>query len=281
MVVLVPLLVGACGGDDGGGEESGGGTSAPTSGTTAPGEGSGTTATTAAAAVDRPDALTGTWEGSYSCASGTSRLRLTILDVNEGDVRAFFESTEVGGGAPTGSFRMTGTNTDGTLTLEGLDWVEQAQGGEMVGLQADTGSRADTELLEGTVVGGGCETFTVGRTASEPWYVGHWEGGYICAQGRTGMTLDIESTGGNTVDAVVGFFPLDDNPNVPSGSYSMEGNWTGGRLALRGVEWVEQPPGYVMVDIYSNPDVAIGPDRLAGGIEDPSCEAFILERAAA
>jgi hypothetical protein len=120
----------------------------------------------------------------------------------------------------------------------------------------------------------------VNRTSSDPWYAGVWEGGYICAQGRTDVTLTMEAVRGNGVEALFEFYAAAENPDVPSGSYRLAGVWAEGGIHLEGVEWVEQPPGYIMVDIASNPDLAIGPDLLAGRVEDESCEQFIMERAA-
>jgi hypothetical protein len=128
-------------------------------------------------------------------------------------------------------------------------------------------------------VGDGCSTFTVERVSSDPWYAGTWEGGYICAQGRTDMTLTMEAVQGNGVEALVEFYAAAENPDVPSGSYRLAGIWGDGGIQMDGVEWVEQPPGYIMVPISSNPELAIGPDLLAGAIGDPTCEQFIMERA--
>ena len=268
---LAATLISACGGDDD--------DSAPT--TTAPADGAALGGAVNSGAEDAVgDTLTGTWQGTYTCAEGPTPLRLTLLDVNGGPVEGFFEfgGTEPGVD-PTGNFRLRGTHEGDALSLEGLDWVVQPDGFEMVGIAAEVGD--DPDNLTGQVEGAGCEDFDVTRVASEPWYACTWTGGYTCAQGGTSVTLTMEAAVGNGVKATFDFVGAEDNPEVPAGSYTLEGSWVDGGINLHGVEWVEQPPGYMMVDLSTTPELAIGPDRIAGSIDDPSCEQFIMDRAAA
>jgi hypothetical protein len=293
LVLLLALVTAACGGDGdegastdatpggGGTQETGTPTTGPaTSGTEGDVDG-GALGQALAGASGADSWLTGSWEGTYTCGGGETPLRLTLLDVNNGPVEGFFEFGPEDEAAPeSGAFRLRGDRTDGSLSLGGLDWIDQPEGSSMVGIEADVSEDGGDELA-GTVVGAGCESFSVTRVSSDPWYVGTWQGGYICAQGRTDMTLTLEAVQGNGVEALVEFYAAAENPDVPSGSYRLAGIWADGGIHLDSVEWVDQPPGYVMVDVASNPELAIGPDKLAGRIQDPTCEQFIIERAEA
>jgi hypothetical protein len=225
------------------------------------------------------DTLTGLWEGSYECSQGATALRLTVDDRGDGTVGAAFEfepSTD-NPDVRKGEYSMTGNLADGTLVLEPQEWLDQAEGYSMVGLQADVGGG---ETLEGTVVGDGCTTFSVERTSTDPWYVGAWQGKYGCTQGLTGLTLTIESTGPGQVGATYEFYEVPENPGVPSGSFRMAGTYEAGQLRLDGTEWIEQPPGYGMVGYESNTDLGIDPDRIFGTVTGaPGCNVFEMNRA--
>jgi hypothetical protein len=280
--LVAVALVGACSsGDD---DDS---TSATTdqpggSSTTAGGEAGGSPSGGAAGgqAASGGEALSGVWEGSYECAQGPTGLRLTVDDSGDGDVGASFEYYPEGGNpdVATGSYTMTGTNADGALALEGHEWLEQGGDYAMVGLQADVGDRADTESLEGTVVGDGCTTFSLDRVSTDMWYVGAWKGAYGCAQGVTGLTLTIDAAGDGQVGATYEFYAVPENPGVPSGSFRMTGTYDGGKLALQGSEWIEQPPGYLMVDYVSNPNKGIDPHHLFGGVQGAGCTLFTMDK---
>jgi hypothetical protein len=279
-LVLV-AVVGACSsGDD---DDSASSTSVPPGGsstTVAGGAGGSPAGGAAGGAASGGESLSGVWEGSYACAQGQTGLRLTIDDTNEADVGASFEYFPVGGNpdVATGSYTMTGSSSDGTLALEGHEWLEQGGDYTMVGLQADVGGRSDTEALEGTVVGEGCSTFSVDRVSTDMWYVGAWKGAYGCAQGVTGLTLTIEHAADGQVAATYEFYAAPENPGVPSGSFRMTGTYQGGRLELHGSEWIEQPSGYLMVDYESNPAVGIDPHHLFGGVKGPGCTLFTMDK---
>lgn len=226
------------------------------------------------------ESLSGVWEGTYECAQGQTGLRLTVDDRPNGDVGASFEYFPAAGNpdVATGSYTMTGTSSDGALALEGHEWLEQGGDYSMVGLQADVGDRPDTEALEGTVVGDGCSTFSLDRVSTDMWYVGAWQGAYGCAQGVTGLTLTIEPPVDGVVSATYEFYAAPENPGVPSGSFRMTGTYEDGRLALQGSEWIEQPPGYVMVDYESNPDLGIDPHHLFGIVLGSGCTLFTMDK---
>lgn len=111
-------------------------------------------------------------------------------------------------------------------------------------------------------------------------FVGSWRGVYTCAQGKTGVDIDITPPSGGTINGVIHFYALADNPGVPDGSYSvsgaapMPGDY---RLALYPETWIQKPPGYVMVGV----DLEVTADALAMGgslIGAPGCTTVILGR---
>ncbi len=272
--LVAMALVGACSsGDD---DDS-------TSSTTAEPDGSPTTGDSpsggAAGGAANSESLSGVWEGTYECAQGPTGLRLTIDDSRGGDVGASFEYFPEGGNpdVATGSYTMTGTNADGALALEGNEWLVQGDDA-MVGLEAEVGDRSDTEALEGTVVGDGCSTFSLDRVSTDMWFVGSWEGAYGCAQGVTGLTLTIDTEVDGQVSAIYKFYAVPENPGVPDGSFRMTGTYEDGRLVLVGSEWIEQPPGYVMVDYESNPALGIDPDHLFGTVQGAGCTLFTMDK---
>jgi hypothetical protein len=101
-----------------------------------------------------------------------------------------------------------------------------------------------------------------------------WRGYYTCAQGVTALELTIVTRGGDAT-AVFSFGPIDANPTVPHGSYSMVGTARddGGKLAyqLEPDAWIEQPTGYIMVGLH-----AASADRvhLHGRVDHASCGAL-------
>lgn len=72
---------------------------------------------------------------------------------------------------------------------------------------------------------------------------GQWKGTYTCGQGLTGFNLDISDEGGGAVSAVFSFGPVESNPGVPNGSYSMTGRLDPQSLTLTPKAWIEKPWG--------------------------------------
>lgn len=248
-----------------GDDDDGGTTAAGESGGDGDGGGGG------AGAAGAATSLTGTWEGTYECVRGTAGLTLTIDDSGDGEIGANFAyaPTEENPDTPSGRYSMEGTADEGLLTLEGDQWIDPEDGGNhpMLGIEADLTSRTSPDHLEGTLTGGeGCTTFTVDRVSTDQWYVGTWEGAYGCTQGVTGLRLTIEPGPEDTVTAVYEFRAVPENPDVPSGSFAMEGTYHDRRLTLEGVEWIDQPSGYLMVDLEFIPELGIDPLRMYGTV---------------
>ena len=94
---------------------------------------------------------------------------------------------------------------------------------------------------------------STGSSADATALTGEWQGRYTCNQGLTGLTLTLAGTTGGAVDAVFSFYPVDENPGVASGSFSMRGTYNSStrRLTLNADEddWIERPSNYLTVDL--------------------------------
>lgn len=227
-----------------------------------------------------PDRLTGTWEGTYTCAS-TIDVVLTLDDYGDGTVGAAWELTTEDG--DSGMFHLEGTYDGGQLSLEGAEWAEglEVDGYDPVSLEADLSDRDDTEHIEGDITDDGCEDFSVERTSLDPWYVGTFEGEYHCSEleGKGGLRLTIEATGQDQSDILVEYYVLPDSTtDIPDGSHTATGVYANRALTMRPGEWIEQPPGYVAVPIISHDEAVTDPHSLIGIIDYPGCSLFALTR---
>jgi len=78
-------------------------------------------------------------------------------------------------------------------------------------------------------------------------------GSYTCTQGRTELTLVIEDVRGDDVSVVFEFAYRGATPGhaAASGRYRMQGTLDRktGKLDLEAGDWIEQPNGYVTVDL--------------------------------
>lgn len=108
---------------------------------------------------------------------------------------------------------------------------------------------------------------------------GRWQGTYYCAQGLTGVTLTIRGDDAQA-EALFHFYPVPQNPNVPTGCYTMFGHVdTGtGTINLESDEshWILKPPNYVTVNFRGR--FSAGRQRITGRVEGPACSTFILRR---
>ncbi|OHV35177.1 MULTISPECIES: serine/threonine-protein kinase [Pseudofrankia] len=107
---------------------------------------------------------------------------------------------------------------------------------------------------------------------------GRFTGTYRCQQGTTNLRLDIldlpEAPG--RVTAEFSFSATADNPDVPSGAYTMSGTFVGNVLQLTGRRWLDHPPGYVMVGLSGT--YSVGSQQLRGQISGANCDTFSLTR---
>lgn len=100
---------------------------------------------------------------------------------------------------------------------------------------------------------------------------GTWVGSYDCAQGATGLTLTVQSSG----RAEFAFYPLPGNPRAASGRFEMRSSFESDRLVFRQMRWIEQPGSYVMVDlIATHHDATV----MSGEVVANGCTTFRLSR---
>jgi hypothetical protein len=87
-----------------------------------------------------------------------------------------------------------------------------------------------------------------------------FEGTYLCAQGETGVRLTFTpGADPNVLDGIFEFYPIPSNPGVSTGRFRMRGTRTlEGLVAMRGVEWLDRPAGYEMVNVSLRPQVVDG-----------------------
>jgi len=109
---------------------------------------------------------------------------------------------------------------------------------------------------------------------SAPTLLGKWRGSYTCLQGRTGLLLTIEEAVGAVFTGEFAFFPLPENPKVPKGRFAIAGtfNATSGRVAAKGVRWIEQPSNYLMVDLSGT--LSDDGRSIDGKLEFTGCTSF-------
>ena len=102
-------------------------------------------------------------------------------------------------------------------------------------------------------------------------------GHYVCAQGRTELTLVIEDLQGNDVSAIFEFdYPGGGGTHTPaSGSFRMHGSFDPRTRALRldGDRWVEQPDGYAMVGLLGTVSKS---GSIDGTVKGPGCSTFYV-----
>jgi len=222
-------------------------------------------------------AISGDWEGSYTCSQGLTGLDLTIQSSSTTSVlKATFTFYPLPSNSrvPVGIYTMTGTYHSGSrITLNPSRWIHQPPGYEPVGL---VGSLSG-DKFSGKVVG--CSTFSVQKQTSHPAgsvVVGTWKGSYLgCVQGPTGLTLVVKPAGqtGNQLAAKFEFHALPSNPGVPSGSFTMKGYLFPGVVVLYASIWIKQPGGYILVDL-AGPLPKVG--RFSGAVS--FCSTFSLKR---
>ncbi len=79
---------------------------------------------------------------------------------------------------------------------------------------------------------------------------GHYEGSYMCASTDTAMQLDLQAKADGSITGIFKFGgSIMPEIKYSIGSYSMKGTWQGTHFLLKGDQWIEQPSGYVMVDL--------------------------------
>lgn len=107
---------------------------------------------------------------------------------------------------------------------------------------------------------------------------GAWQGEYVCAQGRTGVTLTIRPAAGSQVEGLFRFYATASNPNVPEGCFEMAGTYKPGtrQVELAAGQWLLRPPSFVSVDLLGT--VSADGAAVQGRVFGPLCTRFELRR---
>jgi len=107
-------------------------------------------------------------------------------------------------------------------------------------------------------------------------FSGRWIGTYICGQGITGLTLNIATTS-SKMKALFNFYPIPQNHNSKSGSYTLTGQFfTDGSFRLKPNRWINRPSGYIMVGMEGK--INLERNELVGVITYGNCSNFRLQK---
>ena len=88
---------------------------------------------------------------------------------------------------------------------------------------------------------------------------GTWVGTYVCSQGETGLRLVIQAAASGVLTATFNFYAVPSNPGVPTGSFTMTGSYAyPAGVKLTQGQWINQPSGYLMVDLTASPPTRDG-----------------------
>jgi hypothetical protein len=101
----------------------------------------------------------------------------------------------------------------------------------------------------------------------------HWKGTYFCAQGRTNLELSVEDVEDDAFEVVFAFSVPTAQRLPITGSFRMQGSWDAKerRLQLKAERWLDQPPGYEMVDLVGKVS-RVG--VIDGTVAGPGCTTF-------
>ena len=107
---------------------------------------------------------------------------------------------------------------------------------------------------------------------------GSWEGTYFCNQGLTNLNLIISTENSSTLNATFNFYTHESNSGIPSGSFRMSGFYDEEtkKLDLKATDWINQPPGYVMVDLSGN--LSKQGNEISGNVNGTKCSTFSVKK---
>lgn len=119
------------------------------------------------------ESLNGTWEGTYVCSQGLTKLKLVIEANSTTDIDAvfLFSAHPQNPSVPSGSFRMEGNlevfdspDIPELLDLKATTWINRPSGYNTVDLRGDVSS--SNRRISGDVIMSGCEQFEVFKQES-------------------------------------------------------------------------------------------------------------------
>ena len=111
---------------------------------------------------------------------------------------------------------------------------------------------------------------------------GRWVGGYTCAQGKMGLTLELKGEADGSVTGVFAFAPTKGSgPQAATGRYSIKGSvGDSGLFFLLPDAWIEQPEGYEMVGLIGFLMDGMGQiDGFSGQVRSADCGEYRVKRA--
>ena len=138
-----------------------------------------------------------------------------------------------------------------------------------------------TAVAAVVVAGGVCAGAALAQPADPPALAalaGSWQGSYTCAQGLTGLTLQVGAEKAGAAPVMLSFYPVPANPAVPRGSATFRGTLSGGTVRLTPVAWAVQPAGYEFTD-FAGPLPKAGGSVFSGTVNGSECTTFSLRRA--
>jgi hypothetical protein len=239
--------------------------------------------------------LAGTWTGAYDCVQGRTGVTLTIwVDEATGRAGGLFELYALpdNPGVPSGRFQVRAVykEAEGRLRLDPAIWEQRPEGYEMVGFDGYVDLAAGR--YEGEVAFNGCGAFSLTKEnasapgagnaqAQAPDYdrlIGVWKGRYRCGQGLTGVTVTLHDKAADGPSGIFEFYPIPENPDIPSGSYTVHAAYdpATGALRLEPLRWISMPPGYELAAFDGVVESRGAEYR--GRVEHPACADFSLTR---
>ena len=225
----------------------------------------------ARATSDPMEDILGVYEGYYQNYAGQTGVTLTVYETGSGDVEAIFDFYNLPGhtNAKEGSFYMDVSWKNGRYYFDATEWIERPSGWVTVDIDVVlNGNELSGTLADYDTVQDNYYTFYAEKPAvpehdmSE--ILGVYEGYYYANQGQTGVTLNVYETGSGDVEALFEFYNLPNRTNAQEGSFYMDVSWNNGRYYFDATEWIEQPDGWVTVDI----DVSLDGYVLSGNLKD-------------
>lgn len=228
--------------------------------------------------------LNGQWVGHYGCAKEESGVIMT-LEGNEGDVTATldYHGSPTVASIPIGQVVLNGTyDRDGKLVLDiNREYDHCLAFVETIEVVVDDSKTSFTGHFTGP--GRNCNDFTLvkhvgGIDGGD--VAGSWAGTYTCDQESFDLSLEIVAEGIHLI-AVLSYFELSSEEDVPVGSFQMKGIYNGaGIIDLEATTWISQPPDHATISLEGL-FTKDGEDRIRGNVQrfGQQCEgSFELSR---
>ena len=211
--------------------------------------------------------LVKTYSGTYVAQQGLTSLDFTILSCSkQGDLDVLFSFHEnpANVGVPNGCYRMRGKiedvyNNRIIASFEGTEWINKPSTYEilnftaLIDLENDSITSSDWDL-----------NLTDSYKYDFLDIAGKYSGTYQNNSGLMGLDFSITSCSNDgEVSSLFSFYPHQNNPNAPSGSYTMIGKISNiasnGNISITfmGEKWIEKPDSYG----FANFTATINADR--------------------